>query len=909
MNNLKLLQNSIRKNCLNNNYFKPLNFNYNSENFYFINFNITANFVLNFNDNILFIKSIYDKSSEVINTLNNLVITNLKGVNSQSILEKNLFFREIKNLSVDLNRKEGILKNTLERYYNQKRILEKNNKNLENAKLKNLKYENIVKIEMEIKIATKQISEIQAALSLAADDYKENRINFTEKSLKIYLNFMKNIVREYEVLRALLLSFFEFFIEVVNSSIPSNINNNTLIEENNNNYQFNLINNIFNEFISEYYENSDKLKIVNFKENSNINNNINNILEENFNNEEKYETIDGTNEELFFIPENKFNGYLNKNNFFLSPVGDQIIESNIKIQKIIFDNSFYYKINEQENPLLNNNKEICNIKSEKDPEANNIIKYSIEEISRSENYIDCDYLIKNNEFLKIKDENFINDLSNMQNYIKRAINKIRGFLETKLNFIKKNNSLMNNYKVVSNQVKNAFSEFELQSKKLRKNKIHYFFKCFNPKEEDLYAIDQNESINLNLIFIKIFNIANKFTNDLSNYTNIFSLSINENIGIIALEDKKHKLNMKFINDRFNYLIIKSENLLKSFFNEILILKKEKINNRSLFNLKLKKIAENFIVRKVLLIDDIKTAFEIYDKLLRKITEKITYFNKEYNSLKSNYIYSLKNNCSIFMNLLEKSVNELSNSYNIEDEIKNIPKLKEKINNEIIELMIFNKDYYIDIEHDKKCNHHINKDIHTKLNQDKNQQNEIGLKNPNNLLNEKPIEIEKDAGSKILDFNLNKDIIEDKNKNFINLDKNIFGEDNKIKNSYFQKIKNFILKRSDNRGKKKNNKNTCSGEIIKDIEDIISDIQTKEKTYENYSIINQGYLRKEEAHWLNRLLETFFQKWKQNDFFKKWFKRLLFRIWNKKRPQNLDTIWIDDVQVFNLNFHISYLINS
>jgi len=95
---------------------------------------------------------------------------------------------------------------------------------------------------------------------------------------------------------------------------------------------------------------------------------------------------------------------------------------------------------------------------------------------------------------------------------------------------------------------------------------------------------------------------------------------------------------------------------------------------------------------------------------------------------------------------------------------------------------------------------------------------------------------------------------------------------------------------------RNNKASTNGEIIKDIEEIISDIQTKEKSYENYSISNQGYLRKEEAHWFNKILETFFQKWKENDFFKKWFKRLLYRIYNKKRPQNLDTIWIDDVKV-------------
>ena len=90
------------------------------------------------------------------------------------------------------------------------------------------------------------------------------------------------------------------------------------------------------------------------------------------------------------------------------------------------------------------------------------------------------------------------------------------------------------------------------------------------------------------------------------------------------------------------------------------------------------------------------------------------------------------------------------------------------------------------------------------------------------------------------------------------------------------------------------------EIIRNIEDIISHIETKEKFYENYAINNQGYLKKEEASWFNRLLETFFERWKENDFFMKWFKKLLYRIYNKKRPQNLDTIWIDDIQVINFS---------
>ena len=141
------------------------------------------------------------------------MIKNVKGVNFQSINEKKEIIKKINLLIKDIETKENKLRNLSEKFYNKKKTLEKLSNHLEKSKLNNEKYESIVKIEMEIKIATKQINEIQPALSLVADEYKDSRFNFSEDSIKIYLNFMKNITREYEVLRGFFLSFLEFFMK------------------------------------------------------------------------------------------------------------------------------------------------------------------------------------------------------------------------------------------------------------------------------------------------------------------------------------------------------------------------------------------------------------------------------------------------------------------------------------------------------------------------------------------------------------------------------------------------------------------------------------------------------------------------------------------------------------------------
>ena len=70
--------------------------------------------------------------------------------------------------------------------------------------------------------------------------------------------------------------------------------------------------------------------------------------------------------------------------------------------------------------------------------------------------------------------------------------------------------------------------------------------------------------------------------------------------------------------------------------------------------------------------------------------------------------------------------------------------------------------------------------------------------------------------------------------------------------------------------------------------------SNEKEYEN--MINNIYNKKEEAAWFNKLLNTWFNRWKDSEIFIRWFKKYLYRIYNKKRPENLDTIYIDDVKL-------------
>ena len=68
--------------------------------------------------------------------------------------------------------------------------------------------------------------------------------------------------------------------------------------------------------------------------------------------------------------------------------------------------------------------------------------------------------------------------------------------------------------------------------------------------------------------------------------------------------------------------------------------------------------------------------------------------------------------------------------------------------------------------------------------------------------------------------------------------------------------------------------------------------------ENYQLGNEYiYKNAEVAHWFNNLLKTFFGAWKNNDIFNNFCQRELFHVYNRKRPENLDIIRIDNFQVF------------
>jgi hypothetical protein len=117
-------------------------------------------------------------------------------------------------------------------------------------------------------------------------------------------------------------------------------------------------------------------------------------------------------------------------------------------------------------------------------------------------------------------------------------------------------------------------------------------------------------------------------------------------------------------------------------------------------------------------------------------------------------------------------------------------------------------------------------------------------------------------------------------------------------NYFNKIKDYINKKF----RKTNNLN----DLFDNIDKILSEDNvtfTSEKLYENFTLSSNIYAKKEEALWFNTLLQTWFNRWKDSDIFHKAFKRYLYRIYNKKRPDNLDTIYIDEVKLRGSPPHI------
>ena len=842
------------------------------------------------------------------------MIKNVKGVNFQSINEKKEIIKKINLLIKDIETKENKLRNLSEKFYNKKKTLEKLSNHLEKSKLNNEKYESIVKIEMEIKIATKQINEIQNALSLVADEYKDSRFNFSEDSIKIYLNFMKNITREYEVLRALLLSFLEFFYEILNNfntefkltsiteknknilnkefpdtNLIYSINNAENKNIKNEDMEINLIDIIFSEFLNLYFDNTEKFNLtecpysklyncnINLKEllgyNKNVvNNKLLNIQPKKI--ENKLDLIDDKN----FIYEQLDKKNLNKEE-----------NDTIKIQE---KNSSSLFQNLKDKVLIENIEKIEKKKNTKE-DNDDMGKTSIQKLEDLE-YEDPENII-------INDADFIYEVGKIEKEIKDTINKLKELFEVKINYLKKNFSILMNYNLISSHIVNSFTDFFHQNKKTKKNN-NVFFDNFKFTELN-YENETRESLNLNYIFLKIFTISYKISEEVCKNINKFVENISDNIKLNKTYEQKYNENLKLIKEKFNFTIIKAEQIFKTFLLEINMIKNENIHNKNLLNLKLKKIAENFLIKKLRFLDDSNFIYDLYYEILKRICDKIKKFEIEFENFKKKNFLCLKDNCDIFTKLLEKSAKELSNSYNLEEDMNtslSSNKIKEKINNEIIEFIVCNKDYKLDIIHEKKCpNYHRdifnisdsekNKEL-IKENINKNQNISENINENNNL---------KDYLVKSPGNLINNEIIEEETKE---------SPMKNIKTSYFNKIKNFLLKRSSNNiPGNKNKLENKNSDFIKRIDDIISDIQLKEKTYENYSLINQVYLKKEEADWFNRILETFFNRWKEGEIFKRFFKKLLYRIYNKKRPQTLDTIYIDDIKVkLNNYFYFSLL---
>jgi hypothetical protein len=174
-----------------------------------------------YNNLMRYFSTVCLKFNDASDVITKVIITNLKGISLQSQKEIKETTTEINLIIKDINEKEKSLQIITDKYINQKGLIEKLSKSHESAKL-NDKYEIVVKYEMDLKIAMKGLSEIQSSLSSKADEYKELKSKFAKKSLMIYINFLKILNREYEVIKALLLSYFETIEDCIKDVVKAN---------------------------------------------------------------------------------------------------------------------------------------------------------------------------------------------------------------------------------------------------------------------------------------------------------------------------------------------------------------------------------------------------------------------------------------------------------------------------------------------------------------------------------------------------------------------------------------------------------------------------------------------------------------------------------------------------------------
>jgi hypothetical protein len=465
-----------------------------------------------------------------------------------------------------------------------------------------------------------------------------------------------------------------------------------------------------------------------------------------------------------------------------------------------------------------------------------LISYKIKYKS-SENFVDLNDIIEKS-------------LVNEQIMALIAIKLNQALENTKNNFENRNFNMnrmmfiLNKMKLLSNELGGKFySELMLLSKKFNTKDSMQSFSILN---KFISNMNFQESINNNCAgknkasFTSIlgeFLISNKTIINLFNESTAF---INQEM---ILKEKKIQELIMIIKEESFLIIRKIEQLITKFKNECKFISKEKDQNKRETQVQ---SLLNEIQKDITIIVEYLNKLELIQNEIFSI--QYTSFNIYNSAVLSSNEEILKQSKLLNERLIKitdvhvKNKEKLFNKFDLNANF-DFEKFKEEVNNEITAFLLTNcnnETNILTLTHENKCN----------------------LYSDNDNIIQTP---------SILSNNLNKKAP-----------------------GYFFKFKDFVLRKFNKA------KDTSKKSLYQTLDKIIQykANEEEEKTYESYQIDNRVniYKKKEEATWLNQLLTTFFSVWKDGEIFKKSLKKYLYRIYNKKRPENLDTIYIDDVKL-------------
>jgi hypothetical protein len=431
------------------------------------------------------IKEYYSRLSSKMNDMSevifNVILVSIKNISQQTQTELKEIELTFNSSLKEINEKEIGLQTLSEKYINQKKTLDKLIQNLNNSKPKD-KYEIIVKLEMDIKIATKTLNELKSVLSSAADEYREVRHTFSKKSLILYINIIKIIEREYEAIRALLISFVELIQEMINIK-----NVNEYKFTNDNNRIIPILDNQFNDI--KYEELNNITMILNSSHNK-----FKTLYDSKLDNIAKLINIIQT----FILFGNSMIKFLNEvnsqkqQNIIIDPDSSEFMTTMMKYNKIMKD---YFQLYVSSLTELNND---TNINLSKINELQKILKekYSaiIKKLESTSAIITKDIKIIHKE----KNESTRNEM----------IVQLKDYLNGEYNNIQAN---LNNFEFLCNEANSIIY-----------TNINIFTSVINFKESEMFGESSNYVKRLNQIIseTKFSRGSDEFKNLVYNYNNI-----------------------------------------------------------------------------------------------------------------------------------------------------------------------------------------------------------------------------------------------------------------------------------------------------------------------------------------------------------------------------------------------------